>query len=86
VEDRVCANCGGLVAATDKACRHCGVSFDAVIRPNGSFLHEFLRVALGIWALVLPAVCLWAALTAPKGWSDKMAERGRPEVHLAQRT
>jgi hypothetical protein len=70
VADRVCSNCGGLVAASDKACRHCGASFDAVIRPSGSFLHEFLRLALGIWALTLPVLCLWAALTAPKGLSD----------------
>jgi hypothetical protein len=66
------------VAASDKPCRYCGVSFDAVIRSNGSFLHEFLRLALGIWALTLPVLRLWDALTAPKGLSNFAAYfRGR---------
>ena len=73
VEDRVCSNCHGAVAATDVACRHCGTRFDAFSRPSGSCLNEFFRLLLGLWALALPVLCLAEGLTSPKGWGDLAA-------------
>ena len=73
VEDRICSSCGGTVAVSDVACRHCGVRFDAAIRPRGSFLHDFFRLLLGVWALALPALCIWAGLSSPNGWGDLAA-------------
>jgi fumarate reductase subunit D len=44
-----------------------------VIRPRGSFLHDFFRLLLGLWALSLPVLCLLVGLTAPNGWGDFLA-------------
>jgi hypothetical protein len=63
VEDRVCSSCHGLVAATDVACRHCGVSLRATARRPGTFLNDFFRLLLGVSALTLPAYCLWLGFT-----------------------
>ena len=58
------------MAATDVACRFCGVRFDAVIRPGGSFLNSLFRLLLGVWAASLPALCVVVGLTTPHGWGD----------------
>jgi Na+/proline symporter len=73
VEDRVCSNCHGAVAVIDVVCRHCGTRFAAITRPSGSFLNDFFRLLLGVWALALPVLCLVAGLTSPKGWGDLAA-------------
>jgi hypothetical protein len=72
-EDRLCNSCHGGVAASDVACRHCGVQFNEAIRPDGSFLRDFFRLLLGVWALALPALCLWEGLTASGGFGDLAA-------------
>ena len=61
------------MAASDVACRHCGVQFNAAIRPDGSFLHDFFRLLLGVWALALPALYVWEGVTASGGFGDVAA-------------
>ena len=50
------------------ACRHCGTSFRPATEHRGSFLNDFFRLALGLWALTLPVYCTWLAATTPDGW------------------
>ena len=70
MDERICANCGGIVGAADVACCHCGTLFRAVILPSGSGLHDFFRLLLGAWALALPVFCLYVGLTAFHGLGD----------------
>jgi hypothetical protein len=73
VEERICTNCHGGVGSTDVACRHCGTNFHVAIRPTGSLLNDFFRLALAICALSLPVLCVLRGLSAPNGWGDLVA-------------
>lgn len=70
MEDRLCSRCGGAVNSADVSCRHCGLNFLAVVRPPGTYLNALFRLLLGVWAMALPAFCIWVGLTAPRGWGD----------------
>ena len=61
------------MSLADVACRHCGADFRHVVHARGSFLHDFFRLLLGLWALALPVLCLLVAFTAPHGWGDLAA-------------
>jgi hypothetical protein len=58
------------VNSADVSCRHCGLNFLAVVRPPGTYLNALFRLLLGVWAMALPAFCIWVGLTAPRGWGD----------------